>query len=866
MLFRASISAFFLVLALKMVSEAAPPRKEPLVTRWAAKVTADDCWPQYPRPQLTRPEWMNLNGSWDLAILPASAPTPTEFGKKILVPFPVESLLGGVRASVQPDQRVWYKRTFTLPDKWNGRRVLLHFGAVDWEASVCVNGEKVGDHQGGYDPFSFDISGALDWSDANEVVVAVSDPTDRGTQPHGKQQLVPEGIRYTPTTGIWQTVWLEPVPERSIESLRITPNALKKSVTIEVAGRGVDKTHRIEVDVTHAGSVVASGEAALGTPLTLSIPDAQLWSPDRPFLYDLRVRLIEGAKTIDEVGGYFGLRSIALGQDKNGLTRIMLNGEPLFQLGVLDQGYWPDGLYTPPSDEAIKHDLEVAKQFGFNMIRKHVKIEPARWYYWCDRLGLLVWQDMPSGDQKGPWPQDGEEITRSVASADQFRKELKAMVDFGRNFPSVVVWIPFNEAWGQFETKQVSDWLKQYDSTRLVIAASGGNDVGVGDVDDDHFYPGPGGPPAERKRAAVLGEFGGLGLSLTGHTWQDEANWGYRSFNKKDDLALAYVELIKKLRPLVRSHLSAAVFTQLTDVEIEVNGLMTYDRELIKIPMEKAASANSALFERLPTLTVEQRLAAPTLAWWRFEDSKPGEMTPNIADNKGAIGVRDESGHNNHLFAFSRRTAPRFAKATYATELGPLDGENKGCLDDTRPPASGVLVRDLFTDPNLARTHMNVLNTYPFTEWTVEASFALAASGGPQVILSKQGRHAQTPHAPFQIGVFGEGGSIQLQFIDASGQYRVVDSKTPARAGTWYHIAATCDGEVLKLYLKEDGQPEYELRGESQVEGGFVLSDGTWAVGRGYYEDQIAFDASAFIDEVRISVVARPKEEFLFAP
>ncbi|MBA3483618.1 MAG: hypothetical protein H0T51_17560 [Pirellulales bacterium] len=866
MLSRTFVPAFALILAVGTFSDAAPPKKASLATRWAAKVTVDDCWRQYPRPQLTRTDWMNLNGTWDLAILPASVPTPTEFDKKILVPFPVESFLGGVRARVEPEQRVWYRRAFTLPEKWNGRRVLLHFGAVDWEASVWVNDVKVGDHQGGYDPFTFDISDALEWSGANEVIVAVSDPTDHGTQPHGKQQLVPEGIRYMPTTGIWQTVWIEPVPESSIDGLKITPNVPAKSVTIEVAGRGVDKTHGVEVDVMHDGSIVASGEAAHGAPLTLGIPDAQLWSPDHPFLYDLNVRLTNGAKTVDEVGAYFGLRSIALGQDKNGLTRIMLNGESLFQLGVLDQGYWPDGLYTPPSDEAIKHDLEVAKQFGFNMIRKHVKVEPARWYYWCDRLGLLVWQDMPSGDEKGPWPQDGIEITRSAESADQFRKELKAMVDFGHNFPCIVVWIPFNEAWGQFDSKQISEWLKQYDPTRLVIAASGGNDFGVGDVDDDHFYPGPGGPPAERGRAAVLGEFGGLGLPLTGHTWQDEANWGYRSFNKKDDLALAYVDLIKKLRPLVRSHLSAAVFTQLTDVEIEVNGLMTYDREVIKIPVEEAAAANSALFEPLPPLTVEQRRAAPTLAWWRFEDGEPGEMTPNIADNKGAIGVRDLSGHNNHLFAFSGRTAPRFAKMKYAAELGPLNGENQGCLDDTRPPASGVLVRDLFTDPNLARTHMNVLNTYPFTEWTVEASFALAAGGGPQVILSKQGRQAQTPYPPFQLGVFGEGGVIQLQFIDASGRRRVIDSKTFARVGTWYHIAATSDGKTLKFYIREDGQPDYELRSESQVEGGLTLGDGTWAVGRGYYEDQIAFDACAFIDEVRISVVARPKEEFLFAP
>lgn len=866
MRFGTFVSIFSFVFVSVAAADAAAPGKQPLTTRWAAEVTADNCWREYPRPQLTRADWMCLNGNWDLAILPAAAAKPDRFDKKIVVPFPVESYLSGVQAKVEPDQRIWYRRTFTPPAKWQGQRLLLHFGAVDWDAKVWVNGVEAGGHQGGYDPFSFDVTEQIDWSGDNEIVVAVSDPTDQGTQPHGKQQRVPEGIRYTPTSGIWQTVWLEPVPESSIERLKITPDADAKSVTIEAAARGADESQRIEVEVLKSGAVVASGETLPGKPLTLAVPNARLWSPDSPFLYDLRVRLKNETESIDEVGSYFGLRSIALGKDKNGLTRIMLNGEPQFQFGVLDQGYWPDGLYTAPSDEAMQYDLKVAKDLGFNMIRKHVKVEPARWYYWCDKLGLLVWQDMPSGDAKGPWPQDGTEMVRSTESADQFRKELKAMVDFGYNFPCVVVWIPFNEAWGQFDTEVVAAWLKQYDPSRLVIAASGGNDLGVGDVDDDHFYPGPGGPPAERRRAAVLGEFGGLGLPLKGHTWQDDANWGYRSFTDADDLEVAYLGLAEKLRPLIESHLSAAVYTQLTDVEIEVNGLMTYDREVLKCDAKTLHAAHQELFKPVPNMSRERRLGASTLAWWRFEEGEPGRPLPNIADNKGAIGVRDVSGHNNHLFAFSGRTAPSLGKVNFASELAPSYGGNNQCLDDAKAPAEAGLVRDLFTDPNLAVTHMNVLNNYPFTEWTVEASFALSELGQPQAILSKQGRHGEAPYPPFQLGVLKDDDAIQLQMIDASGQHRVVAGKQGVKVRTWYHVAATCDGNSLKLYLREEGSSNYELQSEQSVAGSLLRSEGTWAVGRGFYEDRIAFDANAMIDEVRISTVGRSPSEFLFAP
>jgi hypothetical protein len=859
----AALFVQFLVIS-AVLCAAAPKADPPLVTRWAAMVAEDNSWPEYPRPQLQRADWLNLNGRWDLAVLRADDPRPAAYNKRILVPFPVESFLSGLSARVSPNERVWYRRSFELPSAWKGRRVMLHFGAVDWEAVAWVNGTEVGQHRGGYDPFSFDVTAELKWEAPNELVVAVRDPTDQGDQPHGKQALVPEGIRYTPTTGIWQTVWLEPVPTASVDRIKVIPQAQSKSVRLEFAGTNLDDSHQIEVEISQSGAVAGRGKTAPGKPLTISLANGQLWTPDRPFLYDLQVRLKKDGAMLDEVTSYFGLRSIALGKDKNGLTRIMLNGEPLFHLGVLDQGYWPDGLYTPPSDDAVRHDLETAKRLGFNMIRKHVKVEPARWYYWCDRLGLLVWQDMPSGDEKGLWPLDGTEITRSEESAQQFKSELKCMVDFAHNFPSIVVWVPFNEAWGQFETKQIAAWLKEYDPTRLVVAASGGNDFGAGDVDDDHFYPGPGAPPAEHSRAAALGEFGGLGLPLAGHTWSDEENWGYRTFSKPADLAVAYVDLVDKLRPLVESHLSAAVYTQLTDVEIEVNGLMTYDRAEIKVVPEAVSAANRALFKPLPRLSADRRFAAPTLAWWRFEDGEPGQLLANIEDNKGAIAVIDQSGHNNHLFAFSGQTAPRIGGRDYEDELANVVSENRNCLDDSASPPSGVPVRDLFTDPNLARTHMNVLNTYPFSEWTIEASFSLAKRDGSQVILSKQGSYAQSPYPPFQLGVFGAAQTIQVQMIDGLGKFRVVDSKIRAPVGQWRHVAAVCDGASIKLYVKEDARSEYELCGESSCEGALVNCAGVWAVGRGFADGRITFDALAHIDEVRISVTARPVRQFLF--
>ncbi|MCL4177636.1 MAG: DUF5127 domain-containing protein, partial [Verrucomicrobia bacterium] len=586
------------------------PAKGPLLTRWAKDVKPNKVHAEHPRPQLVREQWQNLNGLWDYAIAAKDAARPAAWDGEILVPFPVESALSGVMKRVSEQERLWYHRTFKVPAKWKGQRVLLHFGAVDWEATVYVNGREVGSHRGGYDAFTFDITAALKPSGDQELVVSVWDPTDAGYQPRGKQVRQPGGIWYTPTTGIWQTAWLEAVSETYVRELRITPDVDASAVTIQSSAFTTAGPTTLEVEVLDGRKVVQRGSVTtevmtrsippqIAPQITLSLPNAKLWSPDSPFLYGLRIALVKNGRKVDQVESYFGMRKIALGKDADGILRLMLNNQPLFQYGPLDQGFWPDGLYTAPTDEALRYDIEMTKKLGFNMARKHVKIEPARWYYWCDQLGLLVWQDMPSGDKYigGRDP----DIERTPESARQFETELRAMVDGFYNHPSIVMWVPYNEGWGQWDTARIAELIKKWDPTRLVNSASGWTDRRVGDVHDIHAYPGPAVPPLEEKRAVVLGEFGGLGLPVKGHTWQDEKNWGYRSYTSSEALTDAYLALLEKLHPMtgVRG-LAAAVYTQTTDVEIEVNGLMTYDRELVKMDQAAIAAAAQRLYTPPP--------------------------------------------------------------------------------------------------------------------------------------------------------------------------------------------------------------------------------------------------------------------------
>lgn len=585
----------------------APPTK--LRTKWAADVTPTRVLPEYPRPEMARPAWQNLNGLWDYAILDAAAAKPETFAGKILVPFAVQSQLSGVAAPVTDQQRLWYRRTFRPGAIARGSRVLLHFGAIDWEAHVFVNGREVGTHSGGYDPFSFDITSALKGTGDQELIVSVWDPTDKGPQPRGKQVLEPKSIWYTAVTGIWQTVWLETVPDSYITNLEIGTDASAGTITVTVRSNS-GASGNAQVAVSDGSRQVANGTGPADQPIVVRVPQPKLWSPDQPFLYDLRVKLGR-----DEVQSYAGIRSIAVQRDTAGVNRLFLNGKPLFEFGLLDQGWWPDGLYTAPTDEALASDIETTKRLGFNLIRKHVKVEPARWYYHADRLGILVWQDMPSGGDTTP------------QNRDMFATELEHVVDALRTHPSIVMWVPFNEGWGQHETERYVQWLKQRDPSRLVNNASGWNDKSVGDVSDVHSYPSPIRPPLEDKRAAVLGEFGGLGLPLEGHTWIEKGNWGYRSYKSTEDLGQAYRDLLYQLRILVGEGLSAAIYTQTTDVEIEVNGMLTYDRAVVKLPAD--AKELSARLSSPPTVREVVHTSERSPQGWRYTTFTPPDGWSN---------------------------------------------------------------------------------------------------------------------------------------------------------------------------------------------------------------------------------------------
>ena len=579
------------------------PAGERIKTEWASRIDPQAPLPEYPRPQMVRDSWQNLNGLWDYALKPAGSNVPSSFDGKILVPYPVESSLSGVMKTVGEKQELWYHRTFNIPAGWKGKDVLLHFGAVDWKADVWVNDVKVGSHVGGYTPFSFDITPWLSKTGSQKLVVRVWDPTDKGYQPRGKQVADPRGIWYTAVTGIWQTVWLEPVSPAHVKSLRITPNIDGGNLTVSGQTAGSRPGDLVEVKVYDQGVLKSTGRAAAGEEVLVAVPDAKLWSPESPFLYDLEVNLVRDGAPIDKVKSYAGMRKISTKADANGVWRMQLNNKDYFQFGPLDQGWWPDGLYTAPTDEALRFDIMKTKAFGFNMIRKHVKVEPARWYYHCDKEGILVWQDMPSGDRNPRWEQRnyfaGQELVRSVASEDNFHREWKEIMDLCISNPSVVTWVPFNEAWGQFKTAEVVDRTKIYDPSRLVNPASGGNHYDVGDMLDMHHYPDPVMGLYDSKRVNVLGEYGGIGLALEEHLWEKNRNWGYVQYKTSGEVTDKYVEYTQKLKGLIPFGYSAAVYTQTTDVEIEVNGLMTYDRKKMKLDVERVRKANEAVIATL---------------------------------------------------------------------------------------------------------------------------------------------------------------------------------------------------------------------------------------------------------------------------
>jgi hypothetical protein len=633
------------------------PAPAPLMTKWGEQVTPENAWKEYPRPQLVRKDWLNLNGLWDYAITPKEAARPEKWDGLILVPFCAESALSGVGKHPTKDQNLWYRRTVEVPAGWKGKRVLLHFQAVDWETTVFVNGKELGTHKGGSDPFSFDVTDALT-DGKGELVVRVWDPTDAGAQPRGKQVSKPGGIWYTPVTGIWQTVWMEPVPDPGpgtlyVKNVRFTPDIDKGEVEVLVEINSPSNNVWAEV-VVGGGPVwqpgVAGEGVATGKPARLKIPKPRLWTPDDPYLYSVTVHLVREHPAYqmrehgETVSTYFAMRKVSAAKDEHGVMRLMLNNKPLFQIGPLDQGWWPDGLLTPPSDEAMRYDLEVLKKLGMNMLRKHIKVEPARYYYHCDKLGLLVWQDMPSGGMPSRKqfirPNATEDATFTADEKKQFRTELKAMIDHLRFFPCIYCWVPFNEGWGQHDTNDVLRWVKEYDPTRLVNGPSGWTDRDYGDMKDMHSYPGPGMFPTMPDRVSVLGEFGGLGLPVSGHLWKDQGNWGYRTYKTTEELRDNYRSLMRRLHPLIGKGLSAAVYTQTTDVEVEVNGLLTYDREVLKLDPAETAAWHKALFGPPPEFRELVPTSEKTAQAWQFTTTKPadGWEKPDFDDSRWSMG------------------------------------------------------------------------------------------------------------------------------------------------------------------------------------------------------------------------------------
>ncbi|MBR4351924.1 MAG: beta-galactosidase [Bacteroidales bacterium] len=591
--------SLLLVSAFSATAQSWRPAGDHIRTPWADQVDPSAPLPEYPRPLMQRTDWMNLNGLWDYAVRKAGEP----FGKadgRILVPYCIESSLSGVGRTVAVDEYLWYHRTFSLPKSWKGNRVLLHFGAVDWKADIWVNDVKAGSHTGGYTPFSIDITDALK-SGENSLTVRVWDGTDTGFQPRGKQVRKPSGIWYTSVTGIWQTVWLEPVPEQHIRNLRTTPDL--DAGCIRVLAEGVDRGV-VEVSLSADGRRVASARALAGSEVEIPVPGARLWTPDDPYLYDLEVSLIRDGKTLDRVKSYCAMRKVGVTPGKDGILRLTLNDKPIFMYGPLDQGWWPDGLYTAPTDEALAFDVQKTKDWGFNLIRKHVKVEPARWYYHCDRLGILVWQDMPSGDLHGSWQNtrwyQGSEFVRTAESEACYRKEWREIMDYLYSQPCIVAWVPFNEGWGQFKTLEITAWTKQHDPSRLVNSASGGNHfLGAGDILDLHNYPQPDMYLYDANRVNVLGEYGGIGLPVEGHLWTPDRNWGYVKFASPKEVTDEYVKYARQLKEMVARGFSAAIYTQTTDVEIEVNGLMTYDRRVDKVEIPRIREINQQVINTL---------------------------------------------------------------------------------------------------------------------------------------------------------------------------------------------------------------------------------------------------------------------------
>lgn len=600
-------------------------------SRWAKEVNPRNALREYPRPQMERKNWQNLNGLWEYAITDSLQGFPPTYEGDILVPYPIESALSGVQKKLFPHQRLWYKKVFQAPSLSTNERLILNFGAVDWQATIFVNKRKMIDHSNGYQNFSVDITDYLKPGN-NELIVKVYDPSDQGLNPHGKQVLSPQNIYYTPSSGIWQTVWLEKIYSSHISHIKTTPDIDKETLSVQITTVSAKAGMALEVTAISNGTPIISKQVRLTNSdiinnITLAIPRSHLWSPDDPFLYDLSIKLVKGNKTLDEVKSYFGMRKINIQKDARGTDRIFLNNKYTYNLGVLDQGFWPEGLYTAPTDEALAFDIKATKSMGFNTIRKHIKIEPERWYYHADKIGILVWQDFVNPPQGLP---EGSKAT--------FEKEMKEAIDQLYSHPSIVTWVLFNERWGAFDQQRLTKWLKKYDPTRIVNGHSGellyvNNLLRApsdspwinSDMTDVHSYPEPRNPPGLPGKAKVLGEFGGVGVPVDGHQWDDIQGWGYVQVTP-NELELKYEHMTQSLKKLERDGLSASIYTQPFDVEGEENGLLTYDREIIKIPLNEIRAINKDLVSQTGAFTLDPNFSLATNIDVNNNDGKYSDM------------------------------------------------------------------------------------------------------------------------------------------------------------------------------------------------------------------------------------------------
>lgn len=595
-----------------LVAQQWQPKQAAIMSKFSKDVNPENVLPEYPRPQLVREKWMNLNGLWQFQ--PTTNKTealPTgNLSGTILVPFPVESALSGV---MEHHEAIWYRRKFTVPATWKGKDLLLHFGAVDYESEVFINGKSIGIHTGGYDPFSYNITPMLKPAGVQDIAVRVWDPTDNGGFPRGKQTLNPQGIMYTSVTGIWQTVWLEPVAKTSIDNIKMVPDIDQSVLKLTVNTQGIPTGTNVSVQVKDGRQIINTISGKANQEITVPVANAKLWSPEHPFLYDVKITLMKGPATLDAITSYFGMRKISV-EDEDGYKKLFLNNKFLFEIGPLDQGFWPDGGYTAPTDEALRYDLEMIKKFGFNMVRKHIKVEPYRWYYWADKLGIMVWQDMPSPNS----------YTRRTPPVDTtaFKSELTRLVKTHWNSPCIVMWVTFNEGQAQHNTPQLVQMVKQLDPSRLVNQASGGGHYGAGDVMDIHSYPPPAAPAKSATQALACGEYGGIGFIIPGHIWKSGPTYimidNEKTYTDLYDQFTTDLALFK-----TNNGLSAAVYTEITDVEVELNGLLTYDRAVIKGSVDKIKASNTNAINKNIYLTEVLPSSQKEGRTWKYTLAKP---------------------------------------------------------------------------------------------------------------------------------------------------------------------------------------------------------------------------------------------------